>query len=55
MYPLPIDYLPVYSSIIGYSLKYRLNTGPLHLESVTLTTEPWSCEWMLQKLLLIVI
>jgi hypothetical protein len=43
IYPLPIDYLPVFSSIIGYCLKYRLNTGPLNPESVTLTTEPWSC------------
>jgi hypothetical protein len=34
-----------------YCLECHLNTGPLNPESVTLTTEPWSCEWMLQELL----
>jgi hypothetical protein len=51
IYPLPVEYLPMYSSIIGYCPEFRLNTGPQNLESVTLTTEPWSCEWVLQELL----
>jgi hypothetical protein len=46
IYLLPINYLHVFSSIIGYCLEYRLNTGPLNLESDALTTEPWSCERM---------
>ena len=46
IYPLPVEYLPMYSSIIGYCLECRLNTGPLNLESDALTTAPWSCERM---------
>ncbi|EFX67518.1 hypothetical protein DAPPUDRAFT_261534 [Daphnia pulex] len=32
--------------ILGFGIECSLNTGPLNLESVALTTEPWSCEIM---------